>query len=82
MTEVTDEEYFGEMKLMFQTKGWSILVSELTNNAQIINNIQATKDERDLDFRKGQLAVLSFLINLEESVVNAERDQDEDLAEI
>ena len=81
MNEVTDEEYFGEMKLMFQTKGWSILVSELASNAQVINNIQATKDGRDLDFRKGQLAVLSFLINLEEAIDNAERENDEDYSE-
>jgi hypothetical protein len=76
MTEYSDEEYYGEMKLMFQSKGWEMLVQELGNNAQVINNIQATKDERDLDFRKGQLAVLSFLINLEDSIRRAEAEDE------
>jgi hypothetical protein len=76
MTEYSDEEYYGEMKLMFQSKGWEMLVQELGNNAQVINNIQATKDERDLDFRRGQLAVLSFLINLEDSIRRAEAEDE------
>jgi hypothetical protein len=76
MTEYSDEEYYGEMKLMFQSKGWEMLVQELGNNAQVINNIQATKDERDLDFRRGQLAVLSFLINLEDSIRRAETEDE------
>ena len=75
MSDYTDEEYFGEMKLMFQSKGWPMLVQELKDNAQVINNVQATKDADDLEFRKGQLAVLGFLINLEENVHRAESEQ-------
>lgn len=75
----TDEEYFGEMKLMFQSKGWTMLIQELINNASVIDSIHATKDERDLDFRRGQLAVLSFLINLEEQIKRAETETVEDL---
>jgi hypothetical protein len=76
MSDYTDEEYFGEMKLMFQSKGWEMLIQELVNNASVIDSIQATKDERDLDFRRGQLAVLSFLINLEEQIKHAESEGD------
>jgi hypothetical protein len=76
MSDYTDEEYFGEMKIMFQSKGWEMLIQELVNNASVIDSIQATKDERDLDFRRGQLAVLSFLINLEEQIKRAESEGD------
>jgi hypothetical protein len=77
--DYTDEEYFGEMKLMFQTQGWAMLQNELEQNASVINNISATKDERELDFRRGQLAVLGFLISLEEQIERAESDAEAEL---
>lgn len=72
--EYTDEEYFAEMKLMFQSTGWAILMSELSANATIINDIQATSDSDNLNFRKGQLSVLGYLINLEETTRKTEEE--------
>ena len=74
--EYSDEEYFGEMKLLFQTKGWEILLADLQSNAHIINDIQATSDSDDLYYRKGQLAVLGYLINLEETVQKTEAENE------
>lgn len=74
MKSINDEEYFSELKMMFQSKGWHFLTNELAQNAEVINNLQVVKDERDLDFRRGQLAVIGFLLNLESSISHVEND--------
>lgn len=71
---LTDEDYFGELKLMFATPGWTILTEELRDNATSINNLQDVKDERDLDYKRGQLAAIGILLNFEDTILRAEKD--------
>ena len=73
MTE-TDKElekYYEDMLTTFRTDGWKTLTEDLQTNAEGINSVEATKDEKDLYFRKGQLYVISTLLNLEEHVRDA-----------
>lgn len=65
---MTDEEYYNIMDEMFASDGWKQLIDELTENAHNINSVEATKDENDLFFRKGQLNSLSFILNLESTI--------------
>lgn len=53
---------------MFRTEGWKVLMEELRNNALQINSVEVTKDNDDLNFRKGQLNILAFLLNMESTV--------------
>jgi hypothetical protein len=53
---------------MFATEGWKMFTDELKNNAVQINSVEATKDKNDLYFRKGQLNVISFMLNMESTV--------------
>lgn len=53
---------------MFRTEGWKVLMEELKNNALQINSVEVTKDNDDLNFRKGQLNILAFLLNMESTV--------------
>lgn len=80
--DLTDEEYFGALKMMFRTDGWEILLAEMADNATNINSVESTKDYDDLMYRKGQLAVIGNVINLERTILMAEeeamRDDDED----
>jgi hypothetical protein len=69
---MTNEDYYGHMKIMFQQEGWSCLQEDLQDNYRVINDITATSDENDLHFRKGQMAVLAYMINLEETIRMAE----------
>jgi hypothetical protein len=59
------------MLTTFRTDGWKTLTEDLQTNAEGINSVEATKDEKDLYFRKGQLYVISTLLNLEEHVRDA-----------
>ena len=78
LEDLTDEMYFAEMKMLFQTKGWHIHMQELLAQAQQINDIQLTTDEKDLQFRKGQLAVIGTLLNFEDTIKRAEEDSNDE----
>ena len=65
------EKYYEDMLSMFRTPGWKTMTEDLHTNAEGINSVEATKTEQDLYFRKGQLYVISTLLNLEEHVRDA-----------
>ena len=65
------EKYYEDMLSMFRTSGWKTLSEDLLTNSKGINSVEGTKDEKDLFFRKGQLYVISTLLNLEEHVRDA-----------
>jgi len=64
----SDENYYNDLQDMFMTAGWKELMKELSANALQINSVEATKDNDDMFFRKGQLNILSFMLNLESTV--------------
>ena len=68
------ETYYNTYFDLFRTDGWKQLIEELSNNAAVINSVEATKDNDDLYLRKGQLNVLAHVINLETIINNAFED--------
>jgi len=64
------EQYYNTYFDLFRTDGWKQLIEELTQNALVINSVEATKDANDLYLRKGQLNVLAYLINFEAATNN------------
>lgn len=77
MTE--DEKYVNSMYEMFRTDGWKQLLEDLQKNIVNINSVEATKDNDDMWFRKGQLNILTFITSLEAQVENMEADNEKDL---
>ena len=65
MTEQELEKFYRSSEEMFRTEGWKTLMSDLTEDAERINSIEACKDEKDLSFRKGQLSTIASLLNLQ-----------------
>lgn len=55
------ENYLG----LFPTVAWKQLKEDFSNNALAINSVEATKDENDMYFRKGQLSVIAHILNME-----------------
>jgi hypothetical protein len=39
------EQYYNKYFDLFRTAGWKQLIEELTQNAVVINSVEATKDE-------------------------------------
>jgi hypothetical protein len=75
------EKYYNTYFDLFRSEGWKQLIEELTQNAVVINSVEATKDVDDMYFRKGQLNVLAHVINLETAVNNAFDDQSKEQEE-
>jgi hypothetical protein len=68
MLDQETQQYYDTYFTMFSSEGWKQLVQELTANGMNINSVEATKDAEDLSFRKGQLNILGFLINLQSTM--------------
>jgi len=75
------EKYFRDLNDMFRSEGWKILLNDLNQSVLSVNSIEFTKDEQDLFYRKGQLAVMNNIINLETQVANAQAQAELDDAE-
>ena len=68
------ELYYRNIRDMFATTGWKQLMEDLNSNAMVINSVEAAKDNEDLYFRKGQLAVIANLLNLEAQIDASEAE--------
>lgn len=77
------ETYFRNYSDMFRTEGFKQLVNELSANAAQLADIQTVKDTEELHYRKGQVAALATVINLEQTVTtNREQLEAENAEEV
>ena len=76
------EKYFRDLNDMFRSEGWKILLGDIQASAQSVNSIESTKDEQDLFFRKGQLAVMANILNLETQIEASREQANEDAQDI
>ena len=58
---------------MFRSEGWKQLISDLRGNVENINSVELTEDVNNLYFRKGQLAILGTLFNLETQIDSSQQ---------
>ena len=68
------ETYFDNYFELFNHEGFKQLLQEISTNATQLADIQTVKDVEDLYFRKGQVAALATIINLQ-STIEASREQ-------
>ena len=72
------ETYFNNYFAMFRSEGWKQLISDLSSNVAQINSVEMTTDNDNLNFRKGQLAILATILNLETQITSGfEQAQEE-----
>ena len=77
------ETYFDNYNQLFNHQGFKQLIIELTNNATQLSNIETVKDVDELFYRKGQVAALATVINLENTITAArEQAEAEELEDI
>ena len=62
---MTEEQEFEALKDMFLTDGWKLFISYLEADSNVLANCRYLKDEKELYFARGKLAVLDDLINFE-----------------
>lgn len=77
------EAYFNNYNELFNSDGFKQLIGELSNNATQLADIQSVKDGEELFYRKGQVAALATVINLEATITaareQAEAEEQEDM---
>ena len=72
------EVYFANYFEMFRSEGWKQLLTDLNQHVAQINSVEQTTDNENLHFRKGQLAILATLFNLETQINHAEKEAKEE----
>jgi hypothetical protein len=60
------EKYYTDRFDMMSTDGWKDLMEDVDKILASLNNISVISDEKDLQFKKGELSILSWLKNLKE----------------
>ena len=70
---MTQEQEYEALKDMFITEGWKLFMNYLQSDADVIANCRYLKDEKELYFTRGKLAILDDLLNFE-SKLDAIRD--------
>ena len=68
------EQYYDNLSSIFLMQGWKDLIEELSTNALHINSVENAKDGDDLNFRKGQLNILAYILNLESTIDRLRED--------
>ena len=66
------EKYWDDLRVMMLTDGWKALIEELTEKEAVVDSVRQTRDEADLNYRKGQLSIIASLVDLENSIEQAE----------
>lgn len=64
------EEYYENMREMFQTEGWKQLMAEAREEANTVNNVLFLRDANQMYEAQGKLSVLYKLIGMEDTVDN------------
>lgn len=62
------ENYYGNFLELFLLPGWQQLQEQLKTTAESLNNVATIRDQRDLDFRQGQLATITTLLAFQTTV--------------
>ena len=75
---ITDEDYFAAMKMMFHTEGWQLMMLELKQQSELIGDIQDIKTLETLHFNKGQLNAIGKILNFQDILARAEQDAEAD----
>ena len=60
------EKYYTDRFEMMSTQGWKDLVEDIDKIIVSLNNISVVSDEKDLQFKKGERSILTWLKNLKQ----------------
>jgi hypothetical protein len=71
------QTYYDERFSMMATEGWKDLLEDIDNMIEPLNNISTIEDEKSLQFRKGELSILTWLKNLKQVSERAYEDLNE-----
>ena len=71
------QRYYEDRFDLFSTPGWIDLMDDANKMFDALNNVSTIADEKSLQFRKGEISFLSWLITLKEVSERAYEDLNE-----
>ena len=71
------QKYYEQRFSMMASEGWKDLLEDIDNMIEPLNNISTIEDEKSLQFRKGELSILTWLKNLKQVSERAYEDLNE-----
>ena len=60
------QKYYESRFSMMSTDGWADLMDDIDEMIKSINNISVIQDEKDLQLKKGELSILTWLKTLKQ----------------
>jgi hypothetical protein len=69
-----EEKYFNTFRDLFSSEGWRLLMEETLANVEYLDSVEGCKSHEDLWYRKGQIATLANMLNLEEMLKRSEEN--------
>jgi len=73
-----DDRFIEDRLAMMETEGWLDLIADLETIQEGVVNIDTMTDEKDLWEAKGQVAILRFLLTLENTTKITMEQSNED----
>ena len=74
----TDDRFIKDRLAMMESEGWLDLIADLETIQEGVVNIDTMTDEKDLWEAKGQLAILRFILTLENTTKITMEQSNED----
>ena len=74
----TDDRFIEDRLAMMESEGWLDLIADLETIQEGVVNIDTMTDEKDLWEAKGQLAILRFILTLENTTKITLEQSEED----
>ena len=74
----TDDRFIEDRLAMMESEGWLDLIADLGTIQEGVVNIDTMTDEKDLWEAKGQLAILRFILTLENTTKITMEQSNED----
>jgi hypothetical protein len=71
------QKYYEERFSTMSTVGWRDLMEDVERMIEPLNNISTIADEKSLQYRKGELSILTWLQNLKQVSERAYEDLNE-----
>jgi hypothetical protein len=68
------QKYYEDRFSMMATEGWKDLVEDIDNMIYALNNISLIENDSQLQYKKGELSILTWLKNLKQISERAYED--------
>ena len=65
------EKYYSERLLMMGSQGWKDLMEDMEAMRKATDTLSSVTDEKSLDFRKGELSIINWMLNIRDMSIKA-----------